>query len=156
MRIKSGTRHLGKLGQFVDPTNGYIAENRSKKVTQNPALPRNRVEVKALRTAHGEDFLEIFVYSTHGSGMLAAKATIRPSQFTSSHSLLDAIEVAGGAGAEHLATAYGDVLDPGQCAKYAKELGIEALQKIHESYNVERVEVYRSDRRDSHRGYSST
>lgn len=136
MRIKLGNKHLGKVGEFKDPNTGYVGQPRKKYALQNPTLPRNRVDVNAYRTGHGEDFLEIKVFSTHGEGMLAAKAVIRPSQFKEAKHLVLAMEVAGGAGAEHLAEAYGDDLDPEVCAKYAKELGIEALKKINERYTA--------------------
>lgn len=128
MRIKLGTKHETKLAD--------VAASRKKFCIQNPTLPRNRVDVKAFRSNQGEDFLEIKVFSTHGDGMLGAKATIRPCMYRTAPDLIYAIEVAGGAGAEHLAESYGDDLDPSVCAAYAKELGIEALKKINEGYTA--------------------
>lgn len=126
MRIKMGAKHLTKLKDIVT--------SRKKFVVQDPDLPRNRVDVKALKTSRGEDFLEILVFSTHGTGHLAAKAVIRPSMYRQAKELILAIETVGAAGAEHLAEAYGDDLDPEQCANYARELGIEALKKINDQY----------------------
>ena len=120
-----GDKHLTKLKD---------ATQRKARVIQNPDLPRNRVDVKACRTRLGEDYLEVKVFSTHGDGWLAAKLVIRPSKFKTASELVYAIEAAGGAGAEHLAEAYGDDLDPEKCAKYAKELGLDALAKVAESY----------------------
>lgn len=134
MKIKMGNKHLGKPGTLKDPNTGYVAQPRKKFALQNPDLPKNRVDVKALRADNGEDYLEIKVFSTHGDGWLAAKATIRPGLFKTAAELIYAIEVAGGAGAEHLAEAYGDSLDPEICARYAKELGIDALKKINDEY----------------------
>lgn len=135
IKIKIGDKHKGRLGQLVDNNTGYVAQPRKKFAIQNPDLPRNRVDVKADRAANGEDYLEVKVFSTHGDGWLAAKSTVRPGCFKTAAELIYAIEVAGGAGAEHLAEAYGDELDPELCARYAKELGIEALKRIGESYD---------------------
>lgn len=129
MRIKMGDKHFKKL-RDVSQRKATI----KRTIVQDPNLPRNRVDVKALKSEHGEDFLEIKVFSTHGDGMLAAKAVIRPSQYQDARQLIYAIEVAAAAGAEHLAEAYGDDLDASTCAGYAKELGIEALKKINDSY----------------------
>ena len=125
MRIKIGDKHVTKLKDV---------SKRKAVILPNPTLPRNRVDVNAMRSGQGEDYLEIKVYSTHGDGWLAAKATIRPSRFRTAKELLYAMELAGAAGAEHLAEAYGDTLDASTCAKYAKELGIEALRKINDGY----------------------
>jgi hypothetical protein len=129
VRIKIGDKHLTKLKDVSQRKNTI-----KKTIVQDPDLPRNRVDVKALKSRHGEDFLEIMVFSTHGTGHLAAKAVIRPSQYRTAKELIYAIEVAGAAGAEHLAEAYGDELDPDVCASHARELGIEALKQINKAY----------------------
>lgn len=125
MRIKMGDKHQTKLRDI---------SKRKIAVLQNPTLPRNRVDVNAEKSGHGEDYLEIKVFSTHGDGTLAAKMTIRPSMYKTAKDLIYAIEVAGAAGAEHLAEAYGDDLDASTCAKYAKELGVDALKVINDQY----------------------
>ena len=130
-----------KPGHIVDPNNGYKVANRVKKVKQNPALPVNRVEVRTDQTKHGEDVLVVKVFATHGDGGLSTFTIVRPGSATDSNQLLQAIFLAGAAGAEHLCEMYGDRLDPETCGKYAKELGIEALKKLDESYRNPQIVV---------------
>jgi len=139
MRIKIGKKHQSKPGQFKDPNTGYVAQPRKKFAIQNSELPTNKVEVKAVKAPSGEDVLEVKVYSTHGDGSLATKAELRLSQYRMASEVLYALEVAGGAAAEHLAEAYGDMLDPDRCALYSKELGIEVLKKLNETYLAKRI-----------------
>jgi len=131
MNFKIAPKH--KLGQFIDPNTGYKVSDKTKKFKQNSLLPQNRVDVTAWKTEHGEDIIDVKVFSTHGNGSLAAKASIRPGQATDGAHLKQMIEAAGGSGAEHLCQMYGDTLDPSTCAKYALELGIEAIKKIAEA-----------------------
>jgi hypothetical protein len=131
VRIKIGDKHLTKLKDVSQRKDDVL---KVAKRIQDPDLPRNRVDVKAQKSKHGEDFLEILVFSTHGTGHLAAKAVIRPALYRTAPDLIYAMEVAGAAGAEHLAEMYGDELDPDVCASHARKLGIEALKVINDSY----------------------
>ena len=139
MNFKINPKH--KPGHIVDPNNGYRAATRQKKVKQNPALPVNRVDVRTDRTGHGEDVLVVKVFATHGEGNLSTFSIIRPGSASDANQLIQALFLAGAAGAEHLCEMYGSNLDPETCGKYAKELGIDALKKLDESYRNPQITV---------------
>jgi hypothetical protein len=130
--IRIGTKHLGKPGIYKDPNTGYVGSSRKRFVVQNPDLPKNKVSVSLFPGEKGKILINIEVWATHGTGNQSVIGTVDPGQCQNAGEVRQKVQATAGAAAEHLCEAFGDVLDPDLCAKYALELLREVILKAEE------------------------
>lgn len=119
---------------LIDRKNGNY-QAKKKPVIQDPKLQTNEVTAIVGDNGFGELMIVMYVSSTHNPA-LKAKGEIRPGACKNAADLYYKIEVVAGACAEHLAEQYGDVLDPSECARAAREVVIEAMLKHQEKQIV--------------------
>lgn len=120
---------------LIDRTNGNYQAKRPKHIIQDPHSQKNEVSCIVGDNGFGELMIAIYISSTHNP-LLKAKGEIRPGQCKNTADLYYRIEVTAGACAEYLAEQYGDVLDPSECARAAREVVIEAMLKHQEKQTV--------------------